>query len=169
MAGSGVIILTGVGNPDGPHTIEFNDEPPMASDIGYNNTISHLTADNMQGAIDEVNTKVVNAGLININDIVITATGATSLYSSVQVVNGVLCGVAGCVFPTAQSIVLNINYNVSGLLGLFTRIGSTYITTDTLSFTNGVSTITSAGGAGDVVHLTFSQKWNPSWTKKEST
>lgn len=82
MSGSGTIVLNDVGNPDGPHIIEIDDTPPMASDIGYDNSESNLTATTMQGAIDEVNTKTSDINNIfsggNAGDVLVKNNSQTS-------------------------------------------------------------------------------------------
>lgn len=173
MAGSGVIILNGIGNPDGPHTIEFDDEPPTASDIMYDNTTSHLTATTMQEAIDQVNTKVTDAGLININDIEFTVSGwndrldipITQQFRP-KVVNGVLCGHLAFSTTTPSTISLSCNYNIpqEEYIGTGWFSGPTTIAMDVIAIEHPIANTTFTQ-----FYVVFSSKWNPSWTKKEST
>lgn len=175
MAGSGVIVLNGVGLPDGPHTIEFDGEPPMASDIGYDNTTSHLTADTMQSAIDDVNAKadgvsdiinIINNKLVNVDDLLFEVSGWTVEQSVFSVTNGVLCGSMKIKTTTPSNITVTSNYNIPQYypigVGIFT--GSTTITSDIILY-NHVITNT----IFTEVCIVFSVNWDESFTKKEST
>lgn len=175
MAGSGVIILNGVGNEDGPHTLEFDGEPPMASDIGYSNTTSHLDADNMQNAIDEVNAKadnvsdiinIINDKLVNVDDLSFEISGWNTEQSIWSVTNGVLCGTIKIKTTTPSDITITSNYNIPQDypigIGIFT--GSTTVASDIILYNHVISNTTFTE-----VCIVFSANWDESFTKKEST
>lgn len=65
MEGGGVIVYSGATGP-GPHTIVFNDEPPSASAITFDNTGTGLSATTMQGAIEELAQKLSGGGVIDL-------------------------------------------------------------------------------------------------------
>lgn len=161
------------------NTVQQLAESASALATQANENSSHASADASAAvaAANNANTEAAKAvaateGLVNINDIEITATNINITRSKVQVVNGVLCGCFTGTSPTTATASYSLNYNISGVVGTFVRYspttGALYQCACTL-LTDGDGTIANASDVNQVVTVTFSAPWDPAWTKKTNS
>lgn len=142
-----------------------------ATNVTYDNETSKLTATNTQTAIDEVVTEIDNikSGLVNIDDIVFSDSQATSIYSSVKVINGILCGLLDVAYGgNVQTSTVICNYKITTKMFGSARTQDNSITVaGTTDISNGVIGFSSY--AHNALQLIFSVPWDSSWTKIEGS
>lgn len=141
LLGGGNMVMTGEELGSAPFTIEITPEDESdlinASNIGYNNASSHLSSNNVQNAIDELNTKIGSSGSGDLK-----ADGTVPMAGDLSLGTHKITNLAE---PTEDTDAANKEYVddtvTTALVGNYLATGSgtyksgaSYNVTDTLSF-----------------------------------
>lgn len=129
--GSGEIILNGIGNVEGPHTIEITPDPISAAIIGYDDSTTQLGSNNVQDAIEAIDTKS-NTNSQNITEldgkVTTNIEDISANKTSIEVVNNNIISLQNNIgYFTNENLLVNGNFlNPINQRGQTTYTGTGY-------------------------------------------